>query len=161
MRFSTAIAALSALVVVAAAPTESQDDKHLFHAPHCPPQWSSPEEQGLAFYEFVNTFYVEGNTTAALLNFVSPDYIQHNVYIDSGRDNAQKALEGIFKDSTITLVNVGFQNNVGYVHYKVTEEGSPVTAFVDVYRLNGTCVEEHWDVIQALPANATNPLALF
>jgi len=28
-------------------------------------------------------------------------------------------------------------------------------------RFEESCVVEHWDVIEELPANATNPLALF
>jgi hypothetical protein len=30
-----------------------------------------------------------------------------------------------------------------------------------MWRWNGTCIQEHWDAIETLPANATNPIALF
>jgi len=34
-------------------------------------------------------------------------------------------------------------------------------ALADIYRMDGTCIVEHWDVTQARPANATNPIAMF
>ena len=51
-----------------------------------------------------------------------------------------------------------FEGGIGFVHLNVA--GGQL-AVADVFRLNGTCVMEHWDVDQARPANATNPLALF
>jgi predicted SnoaL-like aldol condensation-catalyzing enzyme len=47
------------------------------------------------------------------------------------------------------------------IHYKFAAPNSPLLAFMDLWRFNGTCMEEHWDVIEALPADATNPIALF
>ncbi|UQC88297.1 uncharacterized protein CLUP02_13820 [Colletotrichum lupini] len=39
--------------------------------------------------------------------------------------------------------------------------GLPLTAVVDIFRFQGSCIVEHWDVATAMPPNATNPLALF
>ena len=38
---------------------------------------------------------------------------------------------------------------------------TPFSALVDIYTFEGTCIVKHWDVLTQLPANATNPLALF
>ncbi|KAK9242088.1 hypothetical protein V1506DRAFT_548614 [Lipomyces tetrasporus] len=127
----------------------------------CPPKFATPGMQQAIFNDFVETFYIEGNIKKALLNFVSEDYIQHNPFVSSGRKAALKVLPGAFKNATIDVLHVVFQDSVGVVHYRVTQSGSPVTAYADFFRLNGTCVAEHWDVIESLPPNATNPLALF
>lgn len=39
--------------------------------------------------------------------------------------------------------------------------GGEPAAVVDVVRFEGTCIMEHWDVIQERPGNATNSNALF
>lgn len=131
--------------------------------PHglCPPKFATPGMQKAIFNDFVGEFYIEGNITKALTEFVSEDYIQHNPSVLSGRDAAIKVLPGLFENTTVEVAHVLFQDSIGAVHYKVTQPGSPLTAYADFYRLNGTCIVEHWDVIQSLPANATNPLALF
>lgn len=57
------------------------------------------------------------------------------------------------------ILHQTFDQDIGVVHLKVLSQ--PLLALADLFRLNGTCVVEHWDVNQALPANATNPIALF
>jgi predicted SnoaL-like aldol condensation-catalyzing enzyme len=115
--------------------------------------------------EFVHEFFVQGLVKEPLDAFVSSDYIQHNPYILSGRNNTITALSpgGAFDFSTAktTILHVLFDSPFAMVHYKVEFPGQPPTAITDIWRFNGTCIVEHWDVIQALPANASNPLALF
>lgn len=54
-----------------------------------------------------------------------------------------------------------FDNNIGFIHVRVNEAGEEPIALADIYRMEGTCLVEHWDVTQARPANATNPIAMF
>ena len=51
-------------------------------------------------------------------------------------------------------------NNIGLIHVRINEEPEPI-ALADIYRMDGTCIVEHWDVTQARPANATNGIAMF
>lgn len=39
--------------------------------------------------------------------------------------------------------------------------GAKPKAVVDLFRMDGTCVMEHWDVIQERPENPKNPLAMW
>lgn len=128
---------------------------------YCPPYAASAYEQEQLFNAYVQLFYIEKNVTEALETYVAEDYIQHNPYLSSGRAPAEAVLPGLLAPATITIIHTVFQSPIGVVHFRVDEDGSPPTAFVDILRYNGSCIQEHWDVIEALPANATNPLALF
>ena len=59
------------------------------------------------------------------------------------------------------VLRQSFDNNIGFAHVRVNQVGEPPLALADIYRMEGTCIVEHWDVTQYLPANATNPIALF
>lgn len=41
------------------------------------------------------------------------------------------------------------------------EDAGAVTAIVDVYRMSGSDIAEHWNVMQPMPTNATNELGMF
>lgn len=131
-------------------------------ASYCPPYGASPWEQEKLFNEFVVDFYVDNNITKAFTTYVSEGYIQHNPFIPDGRD-AVIAILGSFPPPVVPTVIVHqlFQNNIGVVHHKDITPGQPITAVADFYRYNGSCIVEHWDVIQSVPANATNPHPLF
>lgn len=60
-----------------------------------------------------------------------------------------------------TVLRQSFDNNIGFAHVRVDEPGEEPIALADIYRMEGTCIVEHWDVTQARPANATNPIAMF
>ncbi|KAF9871447.1 hypothetical protein CkaCkLH20_11094 [Colletotrichum karsti] len=132
--------------------------------PNCPPRPANAAEQRAIFNDFVNDFYVEKNTTKALLNHQAEDYIQHNPNVLSGRQASIDFLATLVTPDGVnmTIIHNNFDDNTGYIHYRLDTLGaSQPTAIVDIFRFNGTCIVEHWDVIQERPANATNPLALF
>ncbi|GJC79844.1 snoaL-like polyketide cyclase family protein [Colletotrichum tofieldiae] len=112
----------------------------------------------------MGAFYEERNATKALLNHVAEDYIQHNPNALSGRQNSLSVLEPFISPSTVnyTIMHTGFDNNVAYIHYRMDlVGGGQPFAVVDVFRFEGTCIMEHWDVAQQRPVNATNPIAMF
>ncbi|KAH7036827.1 hypothetical protein B0J12DRAFT_703346 [Macrophomina phaseolina] len=132
-------------------------------APYCPPRRATVAEQRAIFAEFVQKFLVEQNATRALLDHVSEDYIQHNPFFPSGRQVVLDAFTSFPVGATnATILNQAFDANRGFVHYRQDTAGAAEpSAIVDLYRFEGTCIMEHWDVIQERPANATNPLAMF
>ena len=122
---------------------------------------TSPWLQSQVFHAFLEQFYVKKDTTNAILQHMSEHYIQHNPYVLSGRQNSIDYVGPIFKVANFTIVHHGFGENLGWVHTKMVVPEIPFSALVDIYRFEGTCIVEHWDVLTQLPANATNPLALF
>ncbi|GIZ47575.1 hypothetical protein CKM354_001066300 [Cercospora kikuchii] len=158
-----ALAATSASALqLASAP--GYNDAPLPAAPYCPPQDVSPATQKAILQRFLNKFFFEGNATGALLDHVSEGYIQHNPFINSTRQVAIDfftAIGDVTAGSNVTILNMGLDNNTGFAHTKWDTPGQEPNIIVDIWRFNGSCIEEHWDVMQRRPENATNPLAMF
>ncbi|CAD6571149.1 MAG: hypothetical protein ASARMPREDX12_004144 [Alectoria sarmentosa] len=158
MHFSTILSlALAALPTILALPPP-HDDAAIPQAPFCPPKPATPSQQHNIFFDFINMLYVLEDPTNAYLTYVSPDYINHSPYAPQGRAAAIAFLQYLIPSVERTIVHETFEGNIGFVHLNVA--GGQM-AVADVFRLDGTCVMEHWDVDQARPANATNPLSLF
>ncbi|KAJ7054899.1 hypothetical protein C8F01DRAFT_1292824 [Mycena amicta] len=121
-------------------------------------------EQKQIFNTFVEEFYVKRNIPRAFTHLAA-DYIQHNPFELDGITSSFDFLYPIFSNTSVTvqMLHRVFEAPYGWLHYRV--DGIPQqpepTAILDLFRFNGTCVQEHWDVIQARPANATNPHPLF
>lgn len=126
-------------------------------APACPPRPASPQEQERIFYAFVNEFNVQKNIPEAFNNYVWVDYIQHNPSIGQGRDAAIAALSKNPRVNT-TIVHQTFINNTGFVHHY--ELSTPPIKIMDAYRMNGSCIVEHWDVVANLTLSEINPVSL-
>ncbi|KAE8448684.1 hypothetical protein EG329_008899 [Mollisiaceae sp. DMI_Dod_QoI] len=128
---------------------------------YCPPKPACEEEQAAIWNEFVDVLYIQKNVSAAFLTYVDVNYIQHNPFALSGRQNAISALTVIWPTVNFTIMHNGFSKNIGYLHYRQDTAGQYPEAITDLLRFNGTCIMEHWDVIQSWSPNYTNPLALF
>lgn len=98
-----------------------------------------------------------------MMSYVVDDYIQHNPNIQSGKEIAQSYL-------TRQLASPGLVNNVTLVisqlnfvllHVHRIQPGHRDRVIVDIYRLDGTCIVEHWDVQQDMDPDAPNPGAFF
>ncbi|KAM0802352.1 hypothetical protein BDR22DRAFT_796155, partial [Usnea florida] len=124
----------------------------------CPPKPASPSQQHAIFFDFINKLYTLEDPKTAYLTYVSPDYINHSPYAPQGRAAAIEFLTYLIPSVNRTIAHETFENGIGFVHLNV-EGGKEAVA--DVFRLNGTCVMEHWDVDEPRPVNATNPIALF
>ena len=121
---------------------------------------------GLAFDKFVDTFYNKRDVLGAKA-FLNADYINHNPYVPDGADAAINSLaaSGYF-NGTFGYMNVrgpNLLNPVGVVHYRYvySDQYPTPTAVVDIFRMEGACVAEHWDVSQVLPSDVPNPHPLF
>ena len=128
----------------------------------CPPKPASPEEQEQIFYAYLKVFY---NTTKpdpkeAMKLYIANNLIQHNPGIKDGRKAQIEAVAPIYKKNDFTLQNTLFDLVKGYgviynaVYPKGDCEGvSPpkcenTMMVVDIYRFDGGCMVEHWDVLE-------------
>jgi predicted SnoaL-like aldol condensation-catalyzing enzyme len=130
--------------------------------PNCPGREVTPEEQLSIFKSFVHLFYVAKDIPTAFQTHVAESYIQHNPGFKSGRQIAQDGLSKFVPMVNFTVAKISLTDNTGWVLAKQVGPGKEgYNAVVDIFRMDGSCVVEHWDVIQARPANPVNPLALF
>lgn len=98
-----------------------------------------------------------------LVSYVVDPYIQHNPLAPSGKAVAEAGMR-------IILAAPGLINNVTRVisdldfavlHTHRIQPNTTDKAIVDIFRLNGTCITEHWDVQQTMVPSTINPIAYF
>jgi predicted SnoaL-like aldol condensation-catalyzing enzyme len=131
-------------------------------SPFCPPRPATPEKQKEIFKAFATEFYLTKKAESAYTKHIAEDYIEHNPMGGGGRKAAIDFLTPLVASSNVTIARTGFSNSAGWVFFKEDEpSGGDYHVMVDIYRMDGTCIVEHWDIMQARNKNATNPLQMF
>ena len=110
---------------------------------------------------FIQLFYVEDNPRDAFMAWMHPDYIQHNPNAPTGRDATLAMMEAslarlpdlshevkrvVWGDADLVAIHFHFQ-------YEKDTRGYSV---VDILRIDGAYIREHWDVLQDVPDPATS-----
>lgn len=144
------IALLTAMVTLAAAPANAASC-HL-----------KPKQ---VVTKFMTTFYVDKKVREAFETWVDPGYIQHNPLAQSGRDAAIGFLEPFFAqhpDINYSIKRIIADGNLVAVHshgrFAADDRG---IAVVDILRVEGCKVMEHWDVVQPVPEKSANSNGMF
>ncbi|RVU07031.1 polyketide cyclase [Novosphingobium umbonatum] len=114
---------------------------------------------------FMDEFYIKGEVRHAFETWVDPSYIQHNPYAPTGRDAAIAFLEPFMKGNPghkAEIKRILADGNMVVVHthsrMKPEDRGSAV---VDIFRVQGCRVMEHWDVLQPVPEQSANSNTMF
>jgi predicted SnoaL-like aldol condensation-catalyzing enzyme len=114
---------------------------------------------------FVTTLYVDKKVRAAFETWVDPGYIQHNPLAQSGRDAAIGFLEPFFAqhpEINYSIKRIIAEGNLVVVHshgkFSADDRG---IAVVDILRVEGCKVLEHWDVVQPVPEKSANSNSMF
>ena len=120
--------------------------------------YASPRELVIAFYEAaLNEKNVEKAAT-----FLGPTYSQHNPNIQDGPEAFLRFVEfrrDNFPQSHSTIHQVIAEVNLVALHiHSVLVPGTPGRHIVDIFRVEGDKVVEHWDVIQEIPVQVFPPL---
>jgi predicted SnoaL-like aldol condensation-catalyzing enzyme len=114
---------------------------------------------------FMTRFYVDKKVREAFETWVDPGYVQHNPMAATGRDAAINFLEPFFAqhpDIHYSIARVIADGNLVAVHShgKFAPDDRGV-AVVDILRVEGCKVMEHWDVVQPIPEKAANSNGMF
>jgi predicted SnoaL-like aldol condensation-catalyzing enzyme len=97
--------------------------------------------------------------------YIAPDYVQHSSLAPPGRDALKQFLQMIRKESPdastdIKRVFADGDYVICHVHVK-RFPGDPGLAVVDIFRVAGNFIAEHWDVLMEVPAKPVNPNPMF
>jgi predicted SnoaL-like aldol condensation-catalyzing enzyme len=114
---------------------------------------------------FMTRFYVDKKVREAFETWVDPGYVQHNPMAATGRDAAINFLEPFFAqhpDIHYSIARVIADGNLVAVHShgKFAPDDRGV-AVVDILRVEGCKVMEHWDVVQTVPEKSANSNGMF
>lgn len=114
---------------------------------------------------FMTKFYIDKKVREAFETWVQPGYVQHNPLAATGRDAAIAFLEPFFQshpDANYSIKRIIADGNLVAVHsharFTADDRG---LAVVDILRVEGCKVAEHWDVAQAVPEKSVNSNGMF
>lgn len=103
--------------------------------------------------------------SGAVDRFISPDYIQHNQMAEPGREGLKRFLDMIRKETPEAVHDVKrafVDGDHVTVHYHVRRwPGDMGWAVMDIFRIEGEQIAEHWDVMQDVVKGGPNPLGPF
>lgn len=114
---------------------------------------------------FMTEFYVDKKVREAFETWVDPGYVQHNPMAATGRDAAINFLEPFFAthpDIQYSIARIIADGNLVAVHShgKFSKDDRGI-AVVDILRVEGCKVMEHWDVVQPVPEKSANTNGMF
>lgn len=103
--------------------------------------------------------------SSAVDRFISPDYIQHNQSVEPGVASLKAFLDVIKGQSPEAVHDVKrafVDGDHVTVHYHVRRwPGDPGWAVIDIFRVEGGLIAEHWDVMQDVVEGGPNPISPF
>lgn len=118
---------------------------------------------------FMDEFYIRKQVRSSFERWVDPGYIQHNPYAATGRDAAITFLEKFVdenKGQRTKIHRIIADGNLVAVHSHGWNEGGDAAArrgfaVVDIFRVKGCRVMEHWDVLSPVPEKPANTNTMF
>jgi len=129
-----------------------------------PVKESQAERNKKLVVEFYNKFFQDHDVNAAL-TYLAEDYKQHNPMAATGRKAVMDIFTGFFKafpDARSEIKRAAADGDLVFLHVHAkmnkTDRGNAV---VDIFRVQGGKIVEHWDVIQAVPEKSANSNTMF
>ena len=172
MHLSSALAAGLSLFSVAASsplqpratPSPASTHSSEFQTLGCPNTTSpiaTEYEQFVAANTFAQTLFVQKKVSQAFSTYVASDLINHAPDVPGdGAALAQSVVSGLISASQIEIQRVVVGQDIATTFFKaITPMGT--AAAMEMFRMSGTCLVEHWVIQQAVQGNSSNPHAWF
>ncbi|MFM2300321.1 MAG: hypothetical protein RLZZ84_57 [Pseudomonadota bacterium] len=98
-------------------------------------------------------------------DYIAPGYIQHSSLAQPGVQALKDFLDFVKVQSpegTHNLKRAFVDGDHVVIHHHVIRHADdPGLAVVDIFRVEGGMIAEHWDVLQDVPQTPVNPLPMF
>jgi predicted SnoaL-like aldol condensation-catalyzing enzyme len=117
--------------------------------------------------ELVVSFYQQlfgDKDITAIDRYVEEGYIQHNPTVPAGRAAIKELFGKYFVGAPKTKVDirrVAASGDLVWLHIRAPMPNGSVSAVVDIFRVQGDRIVEHWDVIHQVPEKAANDNTMF
>jgi predicted SnoaL-like aldol condensation-catalyzing enzyme len=125
------------------------------------PQEEANKQTVVAFYEAA----INRKDFEAASKYLGPRYVQHNPNAADGPEGLKAFLEFLkakFPNARSEIKRVFAEGDYVILHvHAVREPGTRGSAIVDIFKLEGGKVVEHWDVVQPIPEKALNANGMF
>jgi predicted SnoaL-like aldol condensation-catalyzing enzyme len=117
----------------------------------------------VAFYKMA---LFEGRVEDAFRLYAAPTYRQHNPLVEDGMEGVKKFVTWIMSNhpdarGEIKRVFADGDHVILHSHWHGLSDNRRGEAVVDIFRLEGGKVLEHWDVIQPIPERSANANTMF
>ncbi|KAF5329885.1 hypothetical protein D9611_013392 [Ephemerocybe angulata] len=122
-----------------------------------------------AIADYANLILNDKDPQTAFDRYVPGEYIQHApAYPGDGRDVTLNYLVPFFRENQVNFSKLQTFTGDGYAFMRYVVNVPPGEASLDgdfagvnILRFRGTCFVEHWEIIQRIAGNETNPHAFF
>lgn len=114
--------------------------------------------------DFYNRFFNDHDVAGAA-EVVDDSYVQHNPEVPDGKEPFVTFFTGFFNDnpqSRARIVRSATDGDLVWLHVQSTNGADDRgQAVVDIFRVDGGKIVEHWDVIQTVPEASANQNTMF
>jgi predicted SnoaL-like aldol condensation-catalyzing enzyme len=115
--------------------------------------------------DFYDRVFIQHDVKDAAEEYLRPSYIQHNPNVATGRQPFIDFFVPFFSknpDARSEIKRVIAEGDlvVLHVHSKINKDDRG-RAVVDIFRVEGGKIAEHWDVMQAIPEKSANNNTVF
>ncbi|TDN62785.1 nuclear transport factor 2 family protein [Paraburkholderia sp. BL10I2N1] len=113
---------------------------------------------------FQEQFFNQHDLSAAD-RYVAENYVQHNPTVADGRKAFSETFAKVFDrnpQAHSQIIRSAVDCDLVYVHlHSTANPADRGRAIVNIYRVKGGKITEHWDVIQAVPEQSANTNTMF
>lgn len=106
-----------------------------------------PERNKALVIEAMTSLFQRRDATA-VDRLYAPDYIQHNPTIPQGRDALRSLVAGLSEDVYYEPGLIVAEGDLVAIHGRIRGWGDAPQVVVDLFRVEGGMLAEHWDVLQ-------------
>lgn len=126
------------------------------------PAFADNKDVVRGFYE---TAFVKHQPAEAMNQFVGAQYRQHNPHVSDGKEPFIQYFTGFYKKNpkaTTEIKRMIAEGDLVVVHaHSRAHSRDRGYSAIDIFRLEGGKIAEHWDTVQPVPAESANANGMF